>query len=204
MRGVTLAVEGSLDEVVLKRLVNSHGLMVDAVYGFRGKSKIDQQTAAYSNAGRFAPWIVLRDLDQDAECPPTFLQSRNIASTSLFRFQLAVNAIESWLLGDRKGLARFLSVPVAKLPVQPETVPDPKVLVVQLSRSSRSKDIAAGLVPAPGSSASVGPTYSSKMSEFAMNHWDLNAASQRCPSLASMTGHLTKLVATLAAEDENA
>lgn len=68
-------VEGDLDEAVLRRLAAEASLLIGTVYGKNGKDDLDRRLAGYNNAARFAPWIVLRDLEHDAECAPV-LRSR--------------------------------------------------------------------------------------------------------------------------------
>ena len=193
MQPVSLVVEGACDEAVLRRLIEGHGLTTGPVYVTSGKARLDQRLAAYQNAGRHQPWIVLRDLDVDAECAPTLLERYRVEQTSLFRLQLAVRAIEAWLLADRQGFARFLSVPVNRVPLDPESIKDPKQYVVQLARQSRSRAIVGGLVPDPGTSASVGRSYATRLIEFSTCDWDPSSAAIRSPSLSSLIRHLTRL-----------
>src|SRR5450756_758709 len=70
---VSAAVEGIVDEAVIRMLVGEAGGSVDAVYNKNGKSSLRKSIAGYNNAARFSPWIVLLDLDQDADCAPPLL-----------------------------------------------------------------------------------------------------------------------------------
>jgi hypothetical protein len=42
-----------------------------------------ERLGGYNNAARFSPWLVLVDLDRDADCPPPFVAARS--SNSLRR-----------------------------------------------------------------------------------------------------------------------
>jgi hypothetical protein len=66
------AVEGMIDEAVLRRLVKEIGAMAGPVYGKNGKSFLLERLRAYNQAARFSPWIILIDLDDDDECAPPF------------------------------------------------------------------------------------------------------------------------------------
>jgi hypothetical protein len=62
------AVEGITDEAVLARVVRAAGAEPFRTYSKRGKAALKQGLASYNNAARFAPWVVLLDLDTDADC----------------------------------------------------------------------------------------------------------------------------------------
>jgi len=81
--------------------------------------------------------------------------------------RLAVHAAESWLLADSARLAAFLGVSAARLPGDPDRLPDPKGTIVDLARHSRKPDVREDMVPRLGSSARVGPGYASRIMEFA-------------------------------------
>ena len=66
---VSGAVEGVVDEAVLRRIVEQLGAELGVVYGKSGKAGLDASLAGYNRAARLSPWVVLRDLDRD-ECAP--------------------------------------------------------------------------------------------------------------------------------------
>lgn len=104
---VTLAVEGRTDEAVGKRLLVHGGHDVGPVYGLKGKDYLDTKLRGYNNAARFSPWLVLRDLDNDASCAPP-LRARLLPATSArMRLHIVVRAVESWLIADHEALSRF-------------------------------------------------------------------------------------------------
>ena len=61
------AVEGSVDEAALYRLVAHMGATSGPVYGKRGKPHLRQRIGGYNQTARLSPWVVLVDLDHDAE-----------------------------------------------------------------------------------------------------------------------------------------
>ena len=64
------AVEGSLDEAVLRRLVEEEGATLRPPYGKKGKQHLKQRIAGYNQSAHHSPWVVLMDLNHDADCAP--------------------------------------------------------------------------------------------------------------------------------------
>lgn len=179
------AVEGLVDEAVVRSLARVVGLTIKPVYVTGGKSQLLKRLEGYNNAARFAPWLVLVDLDEDAKCAPLFRESLLPTPAARMCFRIAVRAIESWLLADREGIARFLGVFLSKVPQHPESIPDPKAALVQVAARSRKRDIRDDLVPRAGSGRRVGPAYSSRLVEFVLGDrgWNPEAAAQSADSL---------------------
>jgi hypothetical protein len=163
---ITAAVEGDLDEAVLRRLVEYIGATPGPVYGRHGKAHLRQRLAGYNQAARLAPWVVLVDLDHDADCAPPFRSAWLPNPAPNMCFRIAVRMVEAWLLADRDRLSRFLRVPPSQLPLKPEELNDPKSTIVDLARRSRRRDIREDMVPRPGSGRTVGPAYTSRLIEF--------------------------------------
>jgi len=67
---ITAAVEGNVDEAVVWRLIEHVGGTPGPVYGRNGKNHLRQRVSNYNQAARLSPWIILVDLDHDAECAP--------------------------------------------------------------------------------------------------------------------------------------
>lgn len=191
------AVEGIIDEVLLRKLCGFVGVSIGSVYGRKGKSHILQHMAGYNHSARFRHWIVLLDLDNDALCVPDILRTWLPAPSPLMRLRIAVREVESWLLGDRENFARYLSVPAAAVPIDPESLPDPKQEVVNLGRRSRRRAIREDIVPMQGSGQRVGPAYTSRMVEFIEGReigWRPEIAAQSCDSLRRCIRALSELV----------
>jgi len=119
----------------------------------------------YNNAARFAGWMVLVDLDDDA-CVPPFRQRWLPDPAPLMCFRVAVRAIEAWLMGDRERIAKFLRVRQSLVPPDPEILPDPKGALVDLARHSRLSRIREDMVPRPASGRRVGPLYTTYLLQF--------------------------------------
>lgn len=180
---VTLAVEGITDVAVVKRLLLEAGLEAGPEYVKTGKEGLDRRIAGYNSAARFSCWLVIRDLDRDAECVPGLVRSLLSNPAEHMRLHVAVRSIESWLLADAEAFSQFLSVAPSRIPREPEAIDRPKHAVVELARHSRKRAVREALVPDPGSSAAVGPGYASAIIDFATNHWRPSAAEPHSESL---------------------
>lgn len=149
----------------------------------RGFGNIKRSVLKYRQASQVIPHIVLTDLDR-AACPAELRAkwgAADLPASMLFR--VAVRETESWLLGDRHGFAAFAAVALNKVPQNPEALQDPKETLIGLVRRSRKRRLIDELVPAHGSSVSIGPLYNERLSEFAAQSWDIDAASEACLSL---------------------
>ena len=180
---LVIVVEGDTDLPVVRKLASDAGLPISAEIDCQGKGKLDRDLPGYNSAARGSPWFVLRDLDQDAPCAPTFLAGTAVRASPWMCFRLAVREVESWLLADTRAMARFLRVDEHRLPRDPDSEPDPTRTLVNLARQSRSPGIRKALVPRPGTSTVVGPLYEAKLIEFGHRHWRLEQAVTRSRSL---------------------
>jgi len=180
---VTVVVEGSTDLPVLSRVLEFVDCSIDVAHGQRGKADIDRNIRGYNSAARFSPWIILRDLDDDAPCAPVLVSRILAAPSSWMRLRIAVRAIESWLLADAETLSDYLRIRRALVPTDPEALADPKGSLVDLARRSRLSAIRADMVPSAGVTSRVGPAYPSRVAEFARTLWRPEVARQHSESL---------------------
>jgi len=184
---VSGAVEGLLDEAVLRRLISHMGGVPGPIYGKRGKTHLLRSLKGYNYAAQQAPWVVLVDLDQDAGCAPPFRSDALPIPAPGMCFRVVVREIEAWLFADRERLARFLAVRQALVPIEPERIKSPKDAMSQLARHSRRSDIREDMYPRPGSGRRVGPAYSSRLIQFVADRstgWRPEIAAQFSDSLA--------------------
>ena len=158
---VSLAAEGLLDEQVLRRLLTHTGrdYVPTVCYGKRGKDHLRQNIARFNHAAEYTPYVILTDLDND-DCAPQLIdrwlpQGRH----SNLTLRIAVREVEAWLLADRERFARFLGVAESKIPLLPDEVRDPKLLVVNLARQSRKRAVREDLVPVSGGTSQVRKNY---------------------------------------------
>lgn len=184
---MTCAVEGDLDEVVLRRIAAFVGISIGVVHGRKGKPMLLAALNGYNKAAQFAPWICLVDLDLDCDCAPPCVQKWLPNQSAYMCFRIAVRTVEAWLLADRERIARWRRVSVGKVPQNPDSLANPKQFLVNLARYSHQRAIQDDLVPRQGSGRAVGPLYTARMIEFAGdedNGWRPEQALQLSKSLA--------------------
>ncbi len=180
---VRAAVEGNLDEVVFRCVVEFCGGQPGKVLGFKGRGYLLKNISGYNAGARHGPWFVLVDLDQDPECAPTLVVDSLPEPAAGMCFRVAVHEVEAWLLGDSAGFAKWSGVRKSLIPSDVETVAHPKEKLVEIVRQSRRSNIREAIVPRQGSGRTEGPAYSSTLSEFVAERWDIEAAAQAAPSL---------------------
>lgn len=197
---IHLLPEGYLETCVGGKLITACGHTLGTIYGSgRGYVYVRKLAAKlHPLATATSGVLILTDYrDSGAPCAPAALREYVLGSvpkplpTFLCRF--AVNELESWLMADREGLARYFSVSVSRLPREPEKETDPKQTLVNIARHSHKTRIKEGVAPPGGHLAKVGPEYSSLMREYIFNHWDIEAAAACAPSLDRCLRRLREL-----------
>lgn len=119
------AVEGIVDEAVAQKLIIEAGGLPGTVYGKSGKAFLRQKVQGFNNAAKMCPWLVLVDLDNDAECAPPFCTRWVPDPAPYLCFRVAVRMVESWLMADAEALASFLGLSSNRIPQDPEQLDDP-------------------------------------------------------------------------------
>jgi hypothetical protein len=183
MATVSIAAEGRTDAPVLRRLLAAVGHQTAVIHGQRGKSAIDKNLPGYNNASRFAPWLVVRDLDADAQCAGVLVAELLPLPGAHMCFRVAVRAIEAWLMADSEALADYLRIRRNLVPASPDVLSQPRETLVALARRSPRRQIRDDMVPQAGLSRVTGPAYTSRIDEFATQHWRPSVAAGRSPSL---------------------
>jgi hypothetical protein len=139
--------------------------------------------------------VVIVDLDTDEDCAPLLCRHWLARPAPGMCFRVAVREVESWLLADRAAFSRFMGVPQARIPLSPDTEPDPKRTIVDLARASRYGAISEDMVPRPGAGRDVGPAYTSRLAEFASANWRPEDAARNSDSLARCIRRLAEMAA---------
>ena len=194
---VSGAVEGVVDEAVLKRLVEFARADYGPIHRTGGKQRLLARLRGFNAAARHSPWLVLVDLDQAADCAPEFMSLHLKSPSPWMACRVAVRAVEAWLMADTERAARFLDVPESRLPKNPDMLMQPKQALVNLARESRSPDVVKDLVPSLGSGRQVGPLYTTRIIEFTRNMrggWRPGVAARTSDSLRRCLRQLTHLV----------
>ena len=183
---VDVAVEDELSEIVVLRLlaVAKPTYHVGVTYRRGGFGYLRRTINGWNAAAKGKPFVVLTDLD-DALCPASLIRDwLTSAPNPNLLFRVAVREVEAWLLADANNLAGFLRVAETYIPKNPDTLPDPKAVLIELARRSRLKYVRDSLLPRSGSTAKQGPGYNECLGAFVRESWDARAASAQSVSLA--------------------
>jgi len=204
-KAVSIVVEDVLSEAILATILNVYGgHKVAASYPVKSKWKdgvpqngygyIKKNLPAFNKAADDTPFVILVDED-DRNCPPKtiadWLGGQPKHSNLIVR--IASKEVEAWLLADKQGFSEFLSISDNKIPDNPETVEDPKALIVQLALRSKSSEIRHDIAPIRGGSATTGPYYTRALSGFARKQWNIGAAVQHSQSLKRAIADILRL-----------
>lgn len=181
--------EGPTDEPLVRALAEDAGFTLDFVRPAGGKPKVDEALPRYVAAARHRPWLILRDLDQDAACAPAWLSGTS--QTQWLCLRLVVRAAEAWLMADRDAFADHFRVSPARVPENPELLDNPKRTLIDLVRHSANGRLRADVVPRLG--AQVGPGYVGAIIEYTTHAWRLEQAVRRSDSLARARKALREL-----------
>lgn len=180
---VRIAVEGNLDEAVAERLITLCGGQPGKVSPKQGRPYVLEHIGGYNEGARYDElWFVLVDLDRDG-CAPALVAEALPDPAEGMCFRVAVHEVEAWLLADRAGFARWAGVRTSLIPVDVESIAQPKEQLVAIVRESRYRERRDAIVPRPGSDQREGPAYTSVLTEFVASDWDVDAAASVAPSL---------------------
>lgn len=176
---ISLAAEGNLDDMVLRKLVDSTGrsFVVTACYGKRGKDHLRENIRRFNQAAAFTPFVVLTDLDEENCAPELIIEWLPQGANKNLLFRIAVREVESWLMADRQRFAGFLGVSIKKIPSNPDDCADPKSLVLELVKQSRKRKIREDLLPTAGSTSKVGRNYNGQLISFVLTQWRIDDSS---------------------------
>lgn len=196
MTEIYIATEDALSEAVAERLVleANHGLSVAVRMGGKGNTYLQKKAAGLAETARSIPVLLLTDLDR-VKCPPKLITSwlgrRPLVEGFLFR--VVVREIEAWLLADSDAFAKFSGVPVNKVPQNPESLDDPKQMLINLIRKHGRSAIKSEILPDADSTANVGVGYNQILSGFVRDFWSPVKASQQAESLARARKRLSEM-----------
>lgn len=182
---ISLIAEGLLDEQVLRQLVAQVAprLQAGVCYGKRGREWLRENIYKFNRAAQTWAYVCLADLELE-ECPPALLQFWLPDGVhENMRTRIAVRMVESWLLADREAISQFLGIAVHHIPQMPDNELNPKQVMVNLARRSRSRTIRDELVPARGSVGTVGKNYRGQLERFVNQVWKAERAQVHSPSL---------------------
>ena len=195
---ILLVVEDPLSEFIARRLLRFVGgrLIPSAVYGKEGIGYIKRNISGFNKAAKGTPTLIVADLDSD-ECAPERIRSLLTAPRHPnLLLRIAVREVESWLLADRGGFAKFIGTNATRIPTAVEDIVDPKQFLINVARRSRRKSVLEDIVPLAGSTAKVGRNYNGRLHQFVFEKWNIETARANSRSLDSAIRALKDFVPT--------
>ena len=193
LNSVILAVEDELGEAISTKILKSFGIEVMVVLGNNGNGYLQKKSPELNRSARGLDIFLLTDLDSTRNCPPELIRSWVKGPLNpRFLFRVAVMEVESWLMADREAVAEFLSIPVKRIPLSTDSIPEPKEFFVSLARRSKKRRLRDELVPEPGAKIPVGYGYNTRLMEFIREHWNLERAATISPSLKRTLDRLSE------------
>lgn len=109
-------------------------------------------------------------------------------------FRIAVRQIEAWLMADAETLAAFLGVARTRVATPPEQLVNSKEAMVNMARRSRKMAVRQDMVPREASGRSVGPAYTSRLTEYVETLWRPDVAALHAESLRRAIVCLRRLI----------
>ena len=195
---IHIATEDVLTEAVGLKLIASFlpEFEVDLKLGKKGNGLLKSKIAAYCDIAKRAPFLLITDLDSTA-CSPSLMYSwlRHVNTPNNFMFRVAVREVEAWLLADQVAIKPLLGTQ-ARVPHNPDNVPNPKEFLLNLARKA-PKDVRRDLLSERGAIASQGIGYNQRLCDYVNNSWSPTRAAQRSDSLCRVIRRLEHLMASL-------
>lgn len=191
---IKLAAEGHIDFALLRRLAHMTGFEPGEEYGKRGKPHLDMRLSAYNAAARFEPWLIARDLDQDAPCASELAKELLPEPSHLMRFRVVVRASEAWILADRQAFSDYFRIGPVHVPKNPEMLDNPKRAMLDILLRSQSRETRDATVRVSRDGARyIGAEYNSLLGDFVSVSWRPEQAAKAAPSLARALNRLIEL-----------
>lgn len=177
-----LLVEGATDEAVARALLKHVRIDTpdNVIVAGGNPAFLTKLEDKYVKASRHI-WVFAL-ADTEGRCVKDIIHASIGSPPRGLVARFAVRMVESWLLADKSGLAKWLAVSEADVPSKPDTLDNPKQKLLQLVKRS-SKSSFQSMLPDPLARARIGPGYVEHIENFVRGTWDINAARKRSPSL---------------------
>lgn len=161
----------------------------------RGFGNLKKQAMRFYKTNCPTPVVFVTDLDTHACIHELAREWFPVTSlnelTDKFIFRIAVHEIESWIMSDGEGLARYLDISATNFPVCPDEIEDPKQYLLNVIRSKCRKKRFKEMLPS-GNQA-VGVEYNPVLIDYVANKWNAENAAAHSPSLNRMIQRFIKL-----------
>lgn len=169
--------------------------------------EIKNKISNFNNLAMKDPVILLMDLDADS-CAPELKRKLfgQLNQAENLIFNIAIDEAEAWLMADREGFAKYISVDVDKLPyAELQKQGGPKacmemrinckssyflthILILESSDPTLKRQLLAE------GKASKGREYNTAILPFIDNYWDIESAMKNSESLCRMVRRIKTLL----------
>lgn len=196
MTFVALATEDELSEAVGKRLLIDAGYKLEPAPLLRrnGSGYLRSKMDSWCEMVKRKPVFLLTDLDRTvcpAELRAAWIGNRKPSENLVMR--VAVREIEAWILADHQALKTIFGIR-GSLPLDPDSLPDPKQYFLRLIARQARREIREELVADDGAIASQGIGYNARLSHLVSTIWSPERAALRSNSLRRARIRLSELV----------
>lgn len=191
---INFLVEGGIDEAVARNLVCFTGHEAGHCFGRSGFGYIKNKINGFNLSAQGSHFLALVDfMDTGLTCPGEVLNQWLPHRNKQMLFRVVVREIESWLLADTEAIADFLNVTKSLIPDQVEDLDNPKQVLINIARRSRSKSLRESLIPSIQSTAREGILYNPEMTRFARDFWNPEKALTNSRSLEKCVQRLMEI-----------
>lgn len=185
MRNIVLATEDELSEFLGEKLIKEANTTLNVTLRLRkgGFGYLKSKLPSLCSLSKSQPVILFTDLD-NAECPVKLISHwmNGMEKPQGLLFRVVVREIESWVLADHKAFSAYFGISQAKLPSDPDSLPNPKAALLKLIGGSR-REIKDAMIAKKGALAIQGVGYNTVLVDFIKTSWSSIRAQERSKSL---------------------
>lgn len=189
-------VEGSTDLPVVSAVMRASGWGDEEfrVFSMKGSKPLEARLREQAHRPSCVPRVFLRDAD--GRCPVDIrrrLLPEGSADTVILR--VCDSEIESWVLADNEGFARFFNIPLAKveLPEGPDAKERMLRCVDRLAKRHKEDFVRKNNKGGNRPTYSFGSRYGIILGQFVNDEWDAHRGAERSDSLARALRRLGEL-----------
>lgn len=185
MINIVLATEDELSESLGDKLIFEANKNLNVSMRLRkgGFGYLKGRLPSLCKLSKVQPIVLFTDLDK-MNCPLKLMDLwfRGVSKPEGLLFRVVVREIESWVLADHKGFSEYFGISPAKLPPNPDLLPDPKAFLLKLVGGSK-REIRESMIAKKGALAIQGVGYNTILCDFIRTSWTSSRAIQRSDSL---------------------
>jgi hypothetical protein len=199
--------EGPSDDIVARKVILAAAAVPGTSYRRpltgTGKESLDKRLAGLNAGTVFGkPVLVLRDLNNDAVCPAELVEQLLPERNAGMLLRICVRETETWLMADFAAYAHFCGIKASRIPTMPETLRDPKQVILGWAESGQAKDLRRYLADGRRRGVPDWAILGEWHADFANTHWRPERAEQsgRAPSLSRSLARIKAFVASRTAQ----